>query len=288
MASSDPLVFYDISSSVQPRSMAPNTSKSRLALSFKRVPFKTDFIDMLDIPATRAQLNCPASRKYSDGTDYPTLPMLHDPSTALTIGDSFDIAIYLDEHYPSSSFSSGCSGSLFPDDSSHTGLDYKSPHEDIAIFAPLSSMDGRDAKYAKYASFNVNVDATFSAHVLLLAEFLPFNPHSRDAVRDKFVARSGVTSWDELCVPAGPRRAELMDAFKEALTTLAELYQVNGHKGPYLEGERPSYADFIVGGWLNMLFVCMPEAEWRDFRGWFGGVFGRLHDVLQKEFWVST
>jgi hypothetical protein len=77
VAGTDPLVFYDISSPLQPpRSYAPNPSKSRLALSFKRVPFKTTWVDILDISDVRKGLNCPPVRKFADGSDYYTLPML--------------------------------------------------------------------------------------------------------------------------------------------------------------------------------------------------------------------
>jgi glutathione S-transferase len=71
-------------------------------------------------------------------------------------------------------------------------------------------------------------------------------------------------------------------AFRADLGTLAALFGAEG--GPFLEGERASYADLIVGGWLNMLEVVMPAEEWVEFRGWYGGVFARLHDVLQERY----
>jgi glutathione S-transferase len=58
--------------------------------------------------------------------------------------------------------------------------------------------------------------------------------------------------------------------------------------GPFLEGERANYADLIVGAWLNMLSLLMPEDEWKEFRTWHGGVFARLHDALQESYWVCT
>lgn len=67
MTGSNPLVLYDIASPLQPRSYAPNPSKSRLALSFKRVPFKTTWIEIPDISNVRKGLDCPATRKFDDG-----------------------------------------------------------------------------------------------------------------------------------------------------------------------------------------------------------------------------
>lgn len=67
MSNSNPLVFYDIASPIEPRSYAPNPSKGRLALSFKGVPFKTSFVELPDISKVRKGLGCPATRKFDDG-----------------------------------------------------------------------------------------------------------------------------------------------------------------------------------------------------------------------------
>ena len=68
MADSDLHVFYDISSPIQPRSYAPNPSKGRIALSFKGIPFKTNFVEIPDIPKVRKGLDCAATRKFDNGT----------------------------------------------------------------------------------------------------------------------------------------------------------------------------------------------------------------------------
>jgi glutathione S-transferase len=277
MTDSNPLVFYDISSPLQPRSYAPNPSKARLALSFKRVPFSTTWVDIIDIVETRKGLNCAATRKLDDDSDYYTLPMLRDPASDRVIGDSFDIANYLDDTFPDSG-----AGRLFPPDSTGTGLDYKSPTGDIAFFAPLTTNKG--SKNEAYAEFNMHVDATFSAHVVLVAHYMPFNPATAEATQALFVERAHLKSWDDLHLQ-GEAREQVRAAFKVALTSLAELFVVHD-SGPYLEGEKANYADLIVGGWVNMMSMCMPEEEWEDFRTWHGGVFGRLHDALQENYFV--
>ncbi|KAB5513588.1 hypothetical protein GE09DRAFT_628347 [Coniochaeta sp. 2T2.1] len=274
-----PLILYDISSPLRPTSYAPNPSKSRLALSLKRIPFKTQWVDILSIPSVRQGLHCPAVRKLDDGSDYFTLPMLQDPATGKVIGDSFDIANYLDEHFPGPP-----ERTLFPAHTTGTGLDYESPLKDTAFFAPLTSNLG--GKNEAYARFNMHVDTTFSAHVVLVGEYLPFNPETAEEVKRVFVKRAHLQSWDQLKV-RGEARKQLFAAFETALTSLADLFKVHEF-GPYLEGERANYADLIVGGWLNMLSATMPEEEWKQFRGWHGGVFGRLHDALQRDYWVLT
>lgn len=277
MTDSSPLVFYDISSSKE-RSYAPNPSKARLALSFKRVPFKTTFVDIPDIPEIRKGLNCPAVRKLDDGSDYYTLPMLREPASNKVIGDSFDIANYLEDTYPDSG---GC---LFPLDSTRTGLDYQSPNKDTVFFAPLTSNEG--SKNEEYARFNLHIDATFSAYVVLYAYFLPFNPDTAEATKAVMAKRAHLNSWEDLKMQDEAREG-LKAGFREALTSLAQLFMVHD-SGPYLEGTKANYADLIVGGWLNMLSVVMPEDEWKDFRTWHDGVFARLYDALQENYFVYT
>ncbi|KAF1962256.1 hypothetical protein CC80DRAFT_400845 [Byssothecium circinans] len=276
MTDANPLVLYDVSSPLQPRPYAPNPSKARLALSFKRVPFKTNWIDILDIADVRKGLNCPAVRKLDDGSDYFTLPMLQDPISGQVIGDSFDIANYLEDTFPDSG------GRLFPADSTRTGLDYESPHKDTPFYAPLTTNQG--SKNEAYARFNVNVDATFSAQMILFGQYVPMNPNTAEAVKALFMKRAHLSSWDDICIQ-GEARVQLMAAFKVAVTSLAKLFMVN-EGGPYLEGEKANYADLIVGGWLNMLSVVMPREEWVEFRIWYGGVFARLHDALQEGYFV--
>jgi glutathione S-transferase len=275
MTDSNPLIFYDISSPIQPRSYAPNPSKARLALSFKRAPFKTNFVEIIDIADVRKKLNCAAVRKLDDGSDFYTLPLLQDPASDKVIGDSFYIATYLEEKFPNSG---GC---LFPKETTGTGLDYESPNKDTVFMAPLSNLE--KPKHKEYAEFNVSVDATFSTYVVLVAEFMPFNPATEEATRTHFVKRARLNSWDDLSMK-GEARKELMGAFNVALASLAEYFKVND-SGPYLEGKEANYADLIVGGWLNMMSECMPAEEWKEFKTWHDGVFGRLHDALHEKYY---
>ena len=275
MTDSNPLILYDISSPKEPRSYAPNPTKARLALSFKRIPFKTTWVDLLDISDLRKSLGCPATRKLDDGSDFYTLPILQDPASGQVIGDSFDIANYLDDLVPDSG-----AGRLFPPDSTRTSLNYESPHKDTPFIAPLTTI--QDSKNEAYACFNVHVDATFTAHMLLVAQYMPFNPNTAEAAKTIFVKRAHLSAWDDLCMQ-GEAREQLRAAFKVALTSLARLFMVHD-SGPYLEGKQANYADLIVGGWLNMFSITMPEEEWEDFRTWHDGVFARLHDSLQERY----
>ncbi|KAK3811352.1 MAG: hypothetical protein JOS17DRAFT_495485 [Linnemannia elongata] len=263
------LVFYDIAMRppVTATCCATNPWKSRYALNFKKVPYSTSWVQLPDITKVRRALDVPASRNFADGSDYHTLPMLSDPAHSAIIGDSFDIAVYLQKTYPDSG-----SGDLFPPQK----LDYVFQY-DLALFAPLSQRN--DCELAEYAVFNTNVDAAFSAHVLLMVHGLPFDPATEDITRAEFVRRAKAASWDDLTV-RGEEREKLKRSFCETLAGLADLFEKEP-SGPFLLGTQPSYADFIVGGWVKMMHVTLPGAEWEEARTWHDGVFGRLHDALQ-------
>jgi glutathione S-transferase len=272
------LIYYDISSPLQPRTYAPNPSKGRLALNFKGVPFTTKWTEIIEIADVRKNLNCPATRKLDDGSDFFTLPMLQIPSSGKVLGDTFDIANYLDEAFPESG-----AGRLFPPDSTRNGLDYESPAKDTPFYAPITTNEG--AKHADYARFNLHVDTTFSSNIILFSEYLPFNPSTAEVTKALFAKRAHIKSWDDLRV-TGEARKTLMAAFEQATKSLAHLFlKVEG--GPYLEGAKANYADLIVGGWLNMLSVVMPDEEWKEFRTWHKGAFAMLHDALQENYLES-
>lgn len=204
--------------------------------------------------------------------------MLRDPTASdKVIGDSFDIANYLEDNFPDSG------ESLFPADSTLTGLDYESPHKDTPFFAPLTLNLG--AKNEAYARFNTHVDATFTANMVGYGQYLPFNPATADAVKALMAKRAHLNSWDDICISDPEKRKAIMESFKKGLTTLAQLYMIHD-SGPFLEGQRATYADLIVGGWLNMFSIIMPKDEWKEFRTWHDGVFARLHDALQEKYFV--
>jgi len=263
------MVFYDIAmrAPVTATCCATNPWKSRYALNFKGVPYLTSWVQLPDIAKVRRDIGVPACRKFADGTDFSTLPILVDPTTNSTIGDSFDIAVYLQRTYPDSG-----AGDLFPPQT----LDFV--WHDLAVKVPLSERG--DTAFSEYAQFNTNVDAAFSAHVPLMVNGLPLDPATAETTKAEFVRRAGVASWDDLTVQ-GEKREKLKNSFCVMLGRLAELYK-RENSGPFLLGEQASYADLIVGGWVRMMRVTLPETEWEEARNWHGGVFGRLYNALER------
>ncbi|PGH29995.1 hypothetical protein GX50_07242 [[Emmonsia] crescens] len=267
--SSSPIIFYDIAMRppVEKNCCSPNPWKTRLALNFKGLPYSTSWVALPDIAKVRSSLKVPPCRKFADGTDFFTLPIIEDPATNSLVGDSFDIAVYLQNTYPNSG-----AGDLFPPQT----LDYVFTHGSTLV-VPLSEC--RESDFPEYAKFNVNVDAAFSAHVQLTIQCFPFDPATANISKAEFIRRAGVACWEDFAL-VGEEREKMKDSFRNMLGGLAKLF-LRDTSAPFLLGTRPSYADLIVGGWLRMMRVTLPESEWEEVRGWHEGLFGRLHDVLE-------
>ncbi len=266
---SGPIVFYDITMRppVEKNCCSPNPWKTRLALNFKGVPYSTSWVALPDVAKVRSSLRLPACRTFADGTDFFTLPIIEDPTTDSLVGDSFDIAVYLQNTYPNSG-----AGDLFPPQT----LDYVFT-QNPALLIPLSEC--RESKFPEYAKFNVNVDAAFTTHVQLSLQGFPFDPATAEISKAEFVRRAGVTCWEDFAL-VGAERERMKDSFQNTLGDLAKLF-LKDNSGPFLRGTRASYADLTVGGWLRMMRATLPESEWEEVRGWHEGVFGRLHDALE-------
>jgi hypothetical protein len=278
----DQIIFYDIASAPPHRTFAPNPWKTRYALNHTRLPYHTVPTDLPSIHSLRTRLSVPANRTLPDNTPYHTLPLITDPATGEHIGDSFEIALYLDRKVASQ----------------------ENSEEGRRLFRPSTT--------GLTASFNARVDAIFTQHVALIAANMPFPEESKTKIYQIFASRARLMPINPPNNPS-PSSAPGNDSapwksFQNSLSELAKSYshvggttdsvwrsggtaeeqkQRNGREGqpqgPWLdgkEGEEPVYADFIVGGWLAMAEACMGAEDWERVRAWDGGLWGRVHDAL--------
>ncbi|WPG98797.1 Hypothetical protein R9X50_00159300 [Acrodontium crateriforme] len=266
MTSETPIVFYDIASAKPLRTFAPNPWKTRLALNLKGIPYRTEWIDMPDIHDVREKLGVPANRTHADGTPYHTLPVIHDPSTNAIVGDTFEIALYLDKQYP----------------------------DRPTLIQPSA--------IGLTAAFNAQIDGIFTKYVTL-ANQMPFDPAIAEKIGAIFAKRAGAASLKDMQITSGAQREEQMVAFEAALGELSKAYWHTGgttdyfwkatdpkqaqrppenrkQAGPFLDGDHPTYADCIVGAWLKMLEASMPSEDWARVRLWQGGLWARIVDGL--------
>lgn len=263
------ITLYDIAQKppVEESCCAPNPWKARFALNFKQLPYATTWVGMLDIAKVRRELGAPACRKFADGDDFYTLPVVRDPATGAVVGDSFDIAVYLEQAYPESG-----GGSLFPEQP----LDFA--FAPTVAFPTLLTLPS-NSQHPRYGRFNLSADTLFTSFASLIADGMPLDPATADEVRAEFARRAGVRPGLPAFTLDGAARRAVLDDFEAALDGLAKLYGEHDN-GPFILGTRVSYADFIVGAWLRMYRVALPKEEWAQLRTWHSGTFGRLHDAL--------
>jgi len=269
MTSNQAITFYDIASAPPLRTFAPNPWKTRFALNFKGVPYQTQWVDMPDITSLRETLGVSANRTHADGSPFHTLPVVHDASTGALLGDSFEIALYLDQTYS----------------------------DGPSLFRPLST--------GLSAAWNANVDTIFTKYIIL-GDQMPFDPRVQDAVNAIFAKRAA--GMNVATLQLSPEQREgLFVGFEAALGELAKAYHHTGGTtdhfwrtggtdktqsqtappgrecgGPFLDGDQPAYADFIIGAWLKALESSMKPEDWHRVRQWQGGLWGRLMDALRK------
>lgn len=230
----------------------------RFALNLKSAAYSTNWVELPDVAKTRKDLGVPASRKFPDGTDFYTLPVLFDRSTKQYVGDSFEIALYLDHKYP----------------------------DGPRLISP--------GTVGVTKAWNDRVDQFFSRFVQLFSHGMPLNPANIEESRkglvhrgQSFVGKDIIKSWDD-CGVTGDKRTQMWAEFKAALSELESYYNYDGghdrqakSTGPFLDGERPTYADLIVGGWLGMAHATLSSDEWADFQSWHDGRWGKIWQKLE-------
>ncbi|KNG48590.1 glutathione s-transferase [Stemphylium lycopersici] len=237
-----PIQFFDIASGPPKRCYAPNPWKTRYALNMKAVPYKTQWVELPDVKATRIAHKVDPVRKFPDNSDFFTLPMIHDTATSTWVGDSFDIAVYLDQKY------TGSGKTLFPPNT-------------IGV----------------HRVFNAHVDAMFTRHVQLCFQHMPLNPETAAQTRKEFADRMHMDDWKQLCLE-GEAREKAVQAFEAELEDFAKMWRYED-QGPFLEGEKMSYADVMVAAWLQFFKATIPE--WEGIQRWQGGRWKRLLEALE-------
>ncbi|PPQ72101.1 hypothetical protein CVT26_006879 [Gymnopilus dilepis] len=242
------LIFYDIPSRLARKAWSPNTWKTRYCLNYKGIPYQTEWVEYPDIEPLYKEIGLQPTSVKPDGTPRCTLPAIHDPSTGVKMGNSFDIAEYLDQKYPNSP-------RIFP-------------HNSAGIQAPFAG--------------------AFAAHVKPIWNFLVppeceiLNPRSAEWFRQSREKEFGVARLEDI-TPTGDRRVKEWKKVERGFAKIDAWYAKNGGSGPFIWAT-PCWADFVVGGYLAWIRAALGEEseEWRDFTSWHGGRWKALAEGLKK------
>ncbi|GIC86727.1 glutathione S-transferase family protein [Aspergillus udagawae] len=248
MASDSPVHFFDITSTLpgSSKSWSPNTIKTRMVLNYKRIPYTQSWVSYPDIAPLLTSLAVPAN---PDGIAY-TLPTInHKPTVKSnptgTLTESFAIACHLDQHYPTPS--------LFPSGDASYALT-------IAVGKLLSAAVGKARPLI----------------VPNVADILD------DRGREYFIKTRSAWFGKPLSEvrPRDPQQVkEATDELKKELEVLAQMLRGKvGKTGPFFEGDKPGYADFIVVSFLAWAERSDKEL-WRELLGAGQGEFKALWEA---------
>ncbi|KAJ3510854.1 hypothetical protein NLJ89_g4436 [Agrocybe chaxingu] len=232
------VTLYDLAATTLPKDpLSPNTRKARYCLNYKRIPYKTQWVEYADIEPLFKTLGIAPTSKKPDGSALYTVPAIYDPATGAYVSDSFAIAQYLDKTYPDTP-------KIFP-----SGTVSLQAAFDDAFIGNLGAMWG----------------------FVLLAAATKLSPASEEFYRR--TRRETFGKALEEMVPKGDEAVKAWKAFEAGLGMVDAWYQRGEGKGVYLLGNTPSWGDFVVVSVLNALRTLWGEEskKWKDVLLWHGG-----------------
>ncbi|TDL18667.1 hypothetical protein BD410DRAFT_728224 [Rickenella mellea] len=236
------ITLYDIPSTVPGSAFSPNVFKTRMALNFKGLSHKTEWVEYPDIAPRMKELGASPTGPPDD-PEY-TVPVIHDHSTGKIISNSLDIAQYLDETYPDTP-------QLLP---SGPGIAAVFERYFIQSTTPLSRL-------------------------MQPTQFPKLNPASHAFFRK---SREDWTKCKvEDILPPGREREEAWSRVKQGMDKLYGLLEKNGKDKPFVFGDRITYAEFIMAGYLVWVKI-MSEEEWVQISTWNGGRWDKLLEMTEK------
>jgi len=244
------ITLYDIPSTIPGNAWSPNPFKTRMALLFKGLPFKTEWVEYPDIGPRMKELGAEATAEWEDGSPRWTLPVTKDDTTGKVVADSWKIAMYLDDTYPDKP-------TLFP----------------FGVRAPV------DFLHAYF--FNTAIRPGLP--IFLSETCVKLNPPSEKIFRRAREAEFKLKM--EEFAPPGPKRDAIWAAAKAGFDTFAAKYASNGDGTlPYFYGDKISYADLVVASFLWWIKVVLrsENPEWKKMEGWNDGRWVKLIELTKK------
>jgi len=231
------IILYDIPSLVPGNAWSPNPWKARAVLNYKRIPYRTEWVEYPDIAGLSKKLGINPTSQKKDGGPLYTLPAIHDPSTGIYMADSLAIAEYLEKTYPDTP-------SVFPDNT-------------VAL------------QKAFEPTFRQNISSVFS--FIIPAVYPKLNPASKEYFRRTREISFGKKLED--LVPTGNDRTEAWGSFKKGMDTIHSYLISTDNKGPYMMGDKISWSDLVLFSFLYWWKVIWGEdsQEWKDIASWNGG-----------------
>ncbi|CZT15492.1 related to putative glutathione S-transferase [Ramularia collo-cygni] len=220
------IVLYDLAC-IKNVCFSPVVWRIRLMLNYKRIPYKTVFLEFQDIEPTLKALDLKPHESVSPGQPRYTVPAIHHIPTDKHIMDSAAIANFLESVYPDPSV-------LL---SSQLGQEVESEARRVIGTVYKTSLTPREL------------------HIL--------SPPTQQYFRRTREASLG-HPLEELV--SGNKEEEVWNAASIDIRRVGEKLLTNEAKGPFLLGQKPSYTDFFIVGSLQCAKVNDEGVFEGDYR----------------------
>ncbi|KAF7292037.1 hypothetical protein MIND_01229800 [Mycena indigotica] len=240
------IVFYDIPSQHPGVTWSPNPAKTRYALDFKGLAYRTEYVEYPDIEGVVKALGGAPTEKKPDGRPHYTLPMIHDLTTGAVVTDSFNIAVYLDKTYPAKPLL---------------------PSGDFALVAALQA--ALQPVIISLVPFGIPASQRL------------LNAASSGYYRARLEGMFGTTMEALFPAPGSDRDRAEWAKVKDAWGAVdAWLVAANAR---YFGGAERNYADLYVAAYVFWVKTVLAEEKWRDFATWHGGRWAHLLSTVERE-----
>ncbi|KAF8635275.1 hypothetical protein AX15_000497 [Amanita polypyramis BW_CC] len=241
------ILLYDLKGSTS-QSWAPNIWRVRFTLNYKRLAYKTIFLDFHEVEAQLLAIGAPPTAFRNDRTPVYTLPVLVDatmnPRAPTILSNPNQIAEYLEVTYPARP--------VFPDGSRAMQILFVHYIQDVfikpllPIMVPLSHPQFRNAPN----------------------EYGGCTPRS---------SPGGATL-------SGPQWDNAWHQVRAQFDFLATILDKNSadSESTVAQGRELTYADFAVCSVLIWIKRTAARDGWAQVRTWGGGRWARLYDRCRE------
>lgn len=221
---------------------------SRLILNYKRLPYRTTWVEFPDIENSMRAINAPPTSRRPDGRPVYTLPVILDPmrssASPTILSNPAIIAEYLEVTYPARF--------LFPDGSKSLQTLFAHYLQEVFIRPLLPVMIPQSHQRLPERS---------------QAHFFPQGQRPPDPYA------------------AGPNREQAWQAVYENFSFLASIMDKNNGDdgdGIVVSGREITYADFALCAILIWIEKMSPQDGWLRVKQWHNGRWLRLWERCRE------
>ncbi|KAH7869707.1 uncharacterized protein C8R40DRAFT_1073843 [Lentinula edodes] len=250
------ITLYDtnVQHGYTPQPWAPNIWRvrvSRFILNYKRLPYKTIWVEFADVEVTLRSIGAPPSAMKSDGLPLYTLPVLVDPTNIpyapVILSNTNNISEYLESTYPSPAVFPAGSRALQSLFVHYIQEFFAKPL--LPIMVPMSHQHLSDRSQRHLRNYPSSLSAAY-------------NPQGHSSSHP---------------LPSGPQREQAWLAVKEQFDFIDAIMAKNTGDGDgiVVMGREVTYADFALCSVLLWIVRIAPQ-DWVRVRNWNGGRWERL------------